>query len=201
MTYEARNAVTLNGVHPSLRYKLIQLLDLLRLNGEDVLLYEGFRTIDQQNADWQVGRDIDGRVIGTTITDAKGGYSFHNYGLAVDFAPVGPLGVPLSKRNMLEWSAKARYEAIARLAQTLGLEWGGTWPKPDKPHLQYADGLSITAVRSGKRPDAEKAKAGLTAYYRNRITNAKRGLKHADADRTKELDAFIVDLQTKLNAL
>lgn len=201
MTYEARNQATLNGVHPALRYKLLHLSDLLRLIGEDVLFYEGNRSIAEQNADWQVGRDENGNVIGPTVTDAKGGYSFHNFGLAVDFAPVGPLGVALSKRNMLEWAAKGRYDAIGSLAETIGLEWGGRWKKKDGPHLQFTDGLSIASVRKGQRPSADKSLFDLLAYYQDRIKKARNGLKHADRERTAAIHRHIQNLEEAISAI
>jgi peptidoglycan L-alanyl-D-glutamate endopeptidase CwlK len=201
MTYDERNNQTLAQIHPSLRYKLIHLLDLLRLRGEDILLYDGTRTDAEQDGLWQIGRDQNGRVIGTTVTDARGGYSFHNYGLAVDFAPVGPLGLELSKRTKLEWAAKARYETIGSLARDIGLEWGGDWHKPDKPHLQYSDGLTIADLKQARRPDIIKSKTELITYYRQRIQNAERAMSNAGPRRQAEFQVYIIDLKEKILAL
>lgn len=197
MRYDHRNQLILNEVHPALRYKLMLVLDILEFRGEDVLLYEGNRTNAEQQIEWQKGRDENGNVVGTTVTNAKPGYSLHNYGLAVDFAPVGPLGIELSKRNNLEWTAIGRYEAIAFVAAENGLESGAFWRTVDRPHLQFTGGLTLAQIRAGKRPSSETARKELLAYYQNRIDNAKRAIDKVDPGRRLELAAFISRYERK----
>lgn len=55
-------------------------LELLRRLGVDVDVTEGYRTIERQNQLFAQGRTRPGQK----VTNARGGQSAHNYGLAVD---------------------------------------------------------------------------------------------------------------------
>ena len=72
---------------------------------------------------------------GGKVTNAKAGQSYHNYGLAIDVVEVSPMygykkGYPSS-----------RWDKIARIGKSLGLEWGGDWKSfVDKPHFQLNKG-------------------------------------------------------------
>lgn len=195
MTFESRNIFILVSVHPALRFKLEQLLDLLRLRGEDILLTSGYRSIAEQNVLYAKGRTTGG----TIVTNAKGGSSLHNYGLAVDFCPVGPLGFEL--KGKLEWTATKRYEAIGKLAKSIGLEWGGDWKQADRPHLQLSEGLTIAQLKKGQRPDSLKSLKRLKEYYQRQIDNAKRAMPKVDFTRKYELQYFIDEITEKLNQL
>lgn len=196
MTYEARNKQALDSLHPSMRYKVLHLLELLSLIGEDILIYEGARSNEEQAALYAQGRTAPGAI----VTNAKPGESFHNYGLAVDFAPVGPLGIPLKSR-VLQWTATKRYEAIANLAKTLGLEWGGDWTIVDRPHLQYAEGVTLSTLRQGRRPNITKAREELLAYYQKRLSNAIRAVGKATPERKIHLERHIQELNEKVKQL
>ena len=70
------------------------------------------------------------------MTNARGGQSNHNYGLAVDVVPFSD-GKP-------NWNApNSIWVALGAEAEKLGLEWGGGWKKfIDRPHVQLP-GLTI----------------------------------------------------------
>lgn len=112
-------------------------------NGLLVIFSSTLRTIAEQNKLYAQGRNGDK---GKIVTYAKGGYSFHNYGLALDIAFIRP-------DSTLDWSI-ALFNKSGLLGQKLGFNWGGSWPddKEDSPHFQYDGGLTIEDVRSGKMP-------------------------------------------------
>jgi peptidoglycan L-alanyl-D-glutamate endopeptidase CwlK len=66
------------------------------------------------------------------VTDARGGYSNHNFGVAFD------IGVFESGKYLDE---SPKYKAAGALGSDLGLEWGGNWKTiQDEPHFQLRPG-------------------------------------------------------------
>jgi hypothetical protein len=64
----------------------------------------------------------------------------HGRGAALDFALLDPSG-------RATWAPEyvAKYEAVGHHAEQLGLEWGGRFPKPDRPHVQLAHWRTLPA--------------------------------------------------------
>ena len=87
-------------------------------------MISGTRTYEEQNALYEQGRTKPGRV----VTNARGGYSNHNFGIAFD------IGVFEGGRYLGESPA---YKAVGAIGMKLGLEWGGNWKSiQDEPHFQ-----------------------------------------------------------------
>ena len=92
--------------------------------GIAIKIISGTRTYDEQNALYEQGRSKAGRI----VTNARGGYSNHNFGIAFD------IGVFEGGRYLDESPA---YKAVGALGIKLGLEWGGNWKTiQDEPHFQ-----------------------------------------------------------------
>ncbi len=92
--------------------------------GIAIKVISGTRTYEEQNALYEQGRSKAGRV----VTNARGGYSNHNFGIAFD------IGVFQGGRYIAESPA---YKAVGALGIKLGLEWGGNWKTiQDEPHFQ-----------------------------------------------------------------
>jgi len=82
------------------------------------------RTYTEQDALYAQGRTADGHI----VTNARGGYSNHNFGIAFD------VGVFEGSKYLPESS---NYKAVGALGVDLGLEWGGNWKTiVDQPHFQ-----------------------------------------------------------------
>lgn len=89
-----------------------------------IKVISGSRTYAEQDALYAKGRTEPG----DKVTNAKGGYSNHNFGMAFD------IGV-FSGNKYLPDSPK--YKAVGTLGLELGLEWGGNWTSiVDQPHFQ-----------------------------------------------------------------
>lgn len=89
-----------------------------------IKIISGFRTYAEQDALYAKGRTAPG----PKVTNARGGYSNHNFGIAFD------IGV-FSGNSYLPESSK--YKAVGALGVDLGLEWGGNWTSlVDQPHFQ-----------------------------------------------------------------
>ena len=79
------------------------------------------------------------------VTNARGGQSNHNFGIAGDF------GVFQGKVYLDESNASLAHKvhkACAALAPKYGLEWGGAWKSfTDEPHYEVATGLTMASKR------------------------------------------------------
>jgi len=122
----------LKKVHPELAKRVRMLSDHLAKAGMQIEVVQGLRTFAEQDALFAQGRTKPGQV----VTNARGGQSNHNYGLATDVVPFNG--------KTPNWNApNSIWVAIGAEAERLGLEWGGNWKKfIDKPHIQLP-GLSI----------------------------------------------------------
>jgi len=131
-------AANLDLLHPELKKKALQLINEAAKSKLYIKITQGLRTIAEQNALYAQGRGGSGKI----VTNAKGGQSYHNYGLAFDFAFTG--ADPY----------KGNFAAVGAIGKRLGLEWGGDWPigKKDMPHFQLTFGLSIKQLLAGARP-------------------------------------------------
>ena len=87
-------------------------------------IISGTRTYEEQNALYEQGRTRSGHI----VTNARGGYSNHNFGIAFD------IGVFEGGRYLDESPA---YKAVGALGKQLGLDWGGDWQSiQDEPHFE-----------------------------------------------------------------
>jgi len=93
-------------------------------SGIRIRILSGFRTYAEQDALYAKGRAAPGSI----VTNARAGYSNHNFGIAFD------VGV-FEGNTYLGDSPK--YKAVGVLGADLGLEWGGNWKTIiDQPHFQ-----------------------------------------------------------------
>jgi len=109
-------------VHPELARRIRQLSDMLEF---PLRVTQGLRTSATQDNFYNQGRTTSGPI----VTDAKGGHSMHNFGLAVDVVPITG-GLP-------DWNDKdAQWAEILSKAPSCGLAEGAQWRMfPDEPHL------------------------------------------------------------------
>ena len=75
------------------------------------------------------------------MTNARGGQSWHNFGLAWD------IGLFTDGKYV---TTDTKYKAAAAHGKAAGLEWGGDWKTfPDCPHYQVgAEGRTISGARA-----------------------------------------------------
>lgn len=139
------------GLHPMVGQKAEELARTAAERGIRIEITDGFRSHEEQDRLFAQGRTIDGPV----VTQARGGQSYHNFGLAVDFAiwtPDGRLiwdtGYDGNGNGQSDW-----FE-VADIAKELGFEWGGDWSSfRDYPHLQMSFGLTTAELDAGWRPE------------------------------------------------
>ncbi|MBT2714751.1 M15 family metallopeptidase [Bacillus sp. ISL-57] len=140
----------LDGLHPIVREATEKLIAVCKEKGIDIIIAQAYRSIAEQNALYAKGRT----TAGPKVTNARGGTSYHNYGLAIDFC--------LKVDGKAIWSVNKDWRTVAAEAKKLGFEWGGEWKSfVDYPHLQMTFGLSIKDLQAGKRPAAGPKKESV----------------------------------------
>jgi peptidoglycan L-alanyl-D-glutamate endopeptidase CwlK len=133
------------------------LLDACAARGFIYVATSGLRTYEQQNKLYAQGRTAPGGI----VTNAKGGQSLHNFGIAVDFCRHD--GETFEGKLKPDYR-NSQYQVLGEEADKLGLEWGGAWKKfKDTPHIQLPynkkHGLKL------KDLDAAYREGGYEAVY------------------------------------
>jgi peptidoglycan L-alanyl-D-glutamate endopeptidase CwlK len=91
------------------------------------------------------------------VTNAKGGMSYHNYGLAIDI-------VLIIDGKTASWDVKGDFDndrisdwmEVVEIFKQYGWEWGGNWKFYDAPHFQKTLGYSVRqllALHQGGKVD------------------------------------------------
>ena len=121
---DARSEAVIQTLHPSARPYARALVNKAASIGIDIKVISGLRTFAEQDKLYAQGRTTPGKK----VTNAKGGQSNHNYGIAFDVGVFdGPKYLPNSPK----------YKVVGGIGQELGLEWGGNWTTiVDQPHFQ-----------------------------------------------------------------
>lgn len=141
-------------LHPKLRDEALEMYDEIveALTGSAACRFAyTLRTFAEQDVLYAQGRSKPGKV----VTNAKGGQSYHNYGLAIDIV----LLVDKDKNGSFEtasWDvktdfdkdAKADWMEVVQIFKRYGYEWGGEWKFKDDPHFQKSLGKSIYELRA-----------------------------------------------------
>jgi peptidoglycan L-alanyl-D-glutamate endopeptidase CwlK len=148
MPRHERNLSLIELLHPPFARLVERWLAGQDALGRHITLVQGRRTIAEQDTLFAQGRTTAGR----RVTNARGGFSFHNYGLAIDFLDAGLD----DKVQQADWEA-TDYAEIVRPAVAMGMEWGGAWRKNvDRPHLEWHPGLTARdAARLMSKADAD----------------------------------------------
>lgn len=123
----------INLLKPKVKALANKLMDECNKANIPIIIHQTLRTIEEQNNLYAQGRTKPGEI----VTNAKGGTSFHNYGVAFDFCPL--------TNGKMNWKDLSLFEKVGKIGIGLGLEWGGMWTDIiDRPHLQYTAGYKIS---------------------------------------------------------
>jgi len=127
-----------SGLDPVFAQKLEIFEKKLAAGGIKVILTWGYRSTTEQNVLYAKGRTAPGSV----VTNARGGYSWHNFGFAADYAFVID--------GKVTWNGP--WDIFGKLAKQCGLEWGGGWKTfKDRPHVQWTKGMTLTQMRAAQK--------------------------------------------------
>lgn len=131
---DRKNEAHLAKVAPTLQRRGRGFIAAAKAAGVTVQIVQSLRTFAEQDGLYAKGRTKPGN----RVTNARGGQSLHNYGLALDFAPV--VG------GVISWDEK-QYRKFGEFADAAGLEWGGRWKFLDLPHVQDDEGLTLAEIQ------------------------------------------------------
>lgn len=130
-------------LHPKIREKAREFIVNAEKQGIILRITSGLRTWEEQDALYAQGRTKPGNV----VTNAKGGSSNHNYGLAFDVVPI--------ENGNVNWNSK-NWNKIGQIGKSVGFDWGGDWSGfVDKPHFEMLFGNNVSSLKkmylAGKR--------------------------------------------------
>ena len=151
-TRQAEDAPPITSLHPQVAAARDKLVAASAAVGITIVITDEFRSHEEQEALFRKGR-TDG---GSIVTNARGGASYHNYGLAIDYALRTESGdVIWDLAYDGNGNGRSDWMEVASIAKKLGFAWGGDFTSfKDYPHLQMDFGLSIRELKRGKRPPA-----------------------------------------------
>lgn len=119
-----KSSKRLTNLHPVVRSAATALIERCYKLNIPILITQGLRTIAEQDALYAQGRTKPGAI----VTNARGGYSYHNFGLAVDFALLLPNGSSVSWNMCRDGNNNqiADWQEVVKEAKGLGFEWEAT---------------------------------------------------------------------------
>lgn len=130
------------GMKPKVVRAMNAFLAECKKQGITLLVTQGLRTIAEQDAIYAQGRTKPGKI----VTNAKGGTSFHNFGVAFD--------VCFLVNGKASWTGD--WKKLGVIASKFGLEHGDRgWV--DLPHFQMRLGHTLADFQAKRVKDAEYA--------------------------------------------
>lgn len=158
---DRRNKTTMDKItlervkllHPKLREEVGEIYEEIceALKGKAMCRFAyTLRTFAEQDALFAQGRTKPGKK----VTNARGGQSYHNYGLAVDIV----LLVDKDGNGTFEsaaWDTKSDFDGdkvadwmeVVNIFKRHGWIWGGDWKFTDPPHFEKAFGHSVVQLQ------------------------------------------------------
>jgi peptidoglycan L-alanyl-D-glutamate endopeptidase CwlK len=113
------------------------------------------RTDAEQDALYAIGRTKPGKK----VTNARGGESLHNYGLAIDIVLLvdkngdGTFETASWQTNVdFDGDGVADWMEVVKIFKLHGFEWGGDWKFTDMPHFQKTFGYSVKQLQGKPKP-------------------------------------------------
>ena len=136
-TFDTVSERSIRTLQPKAQREARVFLRRLLDDGISARILSGTRTYAEQNLLFRKGRFGDTSPI---VTNAEGGRSNHNFGIAWD------IGIFDNGRYL---GASPLYDRAAVIGLTPSLEWGGHWTTfVDRPHYQLATGRTLADVRT-----------------------------------------------------
>lgn len=111
-------------LNPLFMQRALLVFARMEARGYQMALLEGYRSPERQDSL---------AALGANVTRARAYQSQHQYGLALDAAPVQNGRLIVSERD--PWAMQA-YLAFGEEAEKAGLVWGGRWTMRDYGHIE-----------------------------------------------------------------
>ena len=150
---DARSEKAIATLLPQVQPMARALVQKAAVSGIAIRILSGLRSYEEQDALYAQGRSAPGSI----VTNARGGYSNHNFGIAFD------VGVFEGNRYLGD---SPKYKAVGVLGMDLGLEWGGSWKTiVDQPHYQLRPGWAADLSERQMLAEMRSRRASGSAIF------------------------------------
>lgn len=141
------NSRSIKDLHPYVKTKAQEFIQACADQGVFILITSTYRDNESQNALYAQGRTTPGKI----VTNAKGGNSFHQYKVALDFVPL--------RDGKAVWGTTGEdgklWKKAIEIAKSVGFESASEWKTfKELPHLQITLGLTLADLKAGKTIDS-----------------------------------------------
>lgn len=151
---ETKSIDRINTMHPKVRQKALDAYkEAVKATpvGVHPFVDEGLRSFERSDALYAQGRTKPGNI----VTNAKGGSSLHNYGLALDFH-LQVNGKDVWPNN---FRADKNWMKVVEIFKKHGFTWGGDFRSiVDAPHFEMTFGYTtkqLLALKQSGKVDKE----------------------------------------------
>ncbi|WP_342045895.1 M15 family metallopeptidase [Bacillus sp. OTU530] len=135
---KANKKLNVTGMNPETADKTRQVIEEMYAQGIYVCVAQAYRSIAEQNAVYAIGRTAkcdsckaSGKACKHVVTNAKGGQSNHNFGVAVD------LFIYSSDGKSADFDVTPNFRKVVAAMKAKGFKWGGDWKSfQDNPHFE-----------------------------------------------------------------
>jgi len=129
-------------IHPKLRDEVTEIYEEIcqALSGRANCRFSyTLRTFAEQNVLYAQGRTKPGKI----VTNASGGLSYHNYGMAVDIVLIADGAASWDSGKDFDADGKSDWMEVVAIFKQFGWECGIDWKFRDAPHFQKTLGYSV----------------------------------------------------------
>lgn len=183
----ANRKLNASGLSPEVAKRTRDVIREMHAQGIYVGVAQGYRSIAEQNRLYAQGRTLPGPI----VTNARGGQSNHNRGIAVDLFQYSRDGTQALFRN------DQAFQVIVAAMKRHGFSWGGDWTSfKDYPHFELLGVTKGTTRESAIVPyPGHPLYEGATNMNLRDIERIQRAVKatvtrHFDPETTRKVRAY-----------
>jgi peptidoglycan L-alanyl-D-glutamate endopeptidase CwlK len=134
-------------IHPKLRQEVYSIYEDITevITGKAFCRFtHTLRTFAEQRELYAQGRTKAGKI----VTKAREGFSYHNYGLAIDIVLIDGKNASWDIKKDYDGDGKSDWIEVVQIFKEYGWEWGGDWRFKDAPHFQKTLGYSVRTLHN-----------------------------------------------------
>lgn len=142
----------INTAHPAIKEELSEIYRQIceALKGRVMCRFAYvIRTLAEQEELYAQGRTKPGKI----VTNAKAGWSYHNYGLAVDIVMIhdkdgnGTYETASWDQTIdIDGDGQSDWQEVVTIFKAHGWAWGGDWRFKDAPHFEKNFGIPVAQL-------------------------------------------------------
>jgi peptidoglycan L-alanyl-D-glutamate endopeptidase CwlK len=159
-TADLRSEKNIATLHSRVQPYARALIEQAAGQGIVIKVISGMRSFAEQDELFAQGRTKPGKI----VTNARGGRSNHNFGIAFDVGVFKGSTDPEKAKTYVPDSPL--YKVVGSIGMNLGLEWGGNWKTiVDQPHHQLRPDWAGNIPEKDMLAELRKRKAAGRDYF------------------------------------